>query len=328
MIKKISALLLSSLILFSLVSCKKGEDFVLTSEITPERQAQVDEVLDTFMQSFEKGDAKTAHSLFAEGFEATEAELSEYFNRINSLVENPFVKFDSYYIKDFEPSETVIKIKKNKSDENYVQLTPGGEELYCALYVSEGEKISYMFAVILAYNGEKFDIFWINPGDFKYGGQDAPALYEKAKALDGEGKTIAAYIYSCMFGNTMHPAGFYRYGSNADMEEFGNRLYSDVSDKFKLPMSLENTSNSSVYEIGIASDSEHGIIPLVLYKTDVSIKDTAAIEAESQKVVDALEKLSPGIRDAFDFMRLNVTNDSLDDNTTTVNAKTVTLKLK
>ncbi len=328
MIKKIFALILSVLIVFSLAACKKGEKFVLTSDITPERQAQVDEILDTFMQSFEKGDAKTALSLFAEGFEVTEAELSEYFGQINSLIENPFVKFDSYYVKDFKSSEAVLKIKKDKDDNNYIELTPGGEELYCALYVSEGEKISYMFAILLAYDGEKFDIYWINPGDFKYGGQDAPALYNKAKALDGEGKTIAAYIYSCMFGNTMRPAGFYRYGSDADMEELGNRLFSEVSEKFPLPISLENTSNSSVYEIGIASDSEHGIIPLILYKTDVPIKDKSALEAESQKVVDALEKLSPGIREAFDYMRLNATNDTLDENTTTVNAQTVTIKLK
>ena len=64
-----------------------------------------------------------------------------------------------------------------------------------------------------------------------------------------------------------------------------------------------------------------------LIKTDVSIKDKAALEQEGEKVISAIEKLSPGIRDAFSYARINATNDKLDENTSSVTSETVTIAL-
>ncbi len=329
MLKRISALLLAVVTVLSLGACEKSErEFVLTSEMSEERKEAADEVLDTFMKCVESGDAAGAHKLLSEDFGATEEELAGFFSELNNLRENPFVKYDSYYLNDVKVQETVLKVKNNSEDVNYVEIAPAEKEMYLALFASEGEKISYMLAVMLAYTAEKFEVVWVNPGDFKYKGLDAPAIYKKTKALDDSGKTIAAYINSCLLGNIVRPTGFFRYPSDVEMEDLCYKLYTQVAEKFPLPIKLEGTTNSAVYEIGIANDATHGIIPLIMYKTDVKISDNEAIRAEGERVIAAVEKLSPGMKDAFDFVRMNATNDELNENTTTVNTNSMTLELK
>lgn len=330
-LSKFTSLILALSLVFTLFSCSGGggdnPEFVLTSEITEDRQNAAEEVIDTFMAAMKSRDTKSAFPLFSSGFESSEEELGEFFDKVNSLTSNPFVRFDTYYMKDLKVGDSVIKVKKSADAENYLELTPASEELYVALFASEGEDISYMMTIVLAYKDGKFEIAWVNPGDFKYGGRDAEAVFEVSEKLEKDGNLISAYISSCMLGNIMRPAGYYRYPDDDKMEDFCYRMYSTVSEKFPLPLALENTSDSSVYELGIAKDDEHGIIPLILFKTSVGIKDASAIESEAKKVIDAVEKLSPGFRQAFEYVRLNATNDSLDENTSSVSSESVTIKL-
>ena len=81
--------------------------------------------------------------------------------------------------------------------------------------------------------------------------------------------------------------------------------------KMPLPYALEGTSNSSVGEINVALEKDYGLIPHLIFKTDVKIGDKKQLAAEAQLVIEALEKLSPGIRDSFEYIRMEATNDEL-----------------
>lgn len=330
--KRLTSLVLALVLALGLASCGNntggdGSEFVLASEITAEKQNEADKVVDSLMAALSSRDTKTALPLFSSGFESTEEELGEFFDKVNALTSNPFVKFDSYYMKDLEVKDTVIKVKKSNDDENYIELTPASSEIYVALLASEGENISYLMTIVLSYNDGKFEIVWINPGDFKYAGRDATAVLETSEKLEEDGNIIGAYISSCMLGNLMRPAGYYRYADDDKMEDFCYKLYSTVSEKFPLPLALDKTTDSSVYELGIAKDDKHGVIPLIMFKTGVDTNNRSAIEEESKKVIDAIESLSPGFRQAFEYARLNATNDDLSKNTSSVKAESVTLKL-
>lgn len=330
--KTISIILALTLILGTLL-CGCGEkaktagEYTLASTLAPEEQKKVDELLAKFITCYEEGNAKDALPLLTDDFGASEEDLAGFFEQIHALSENPFVPYDSYYMNGLTVSEALIKIKKAEADENYIELAPAHKELYCAMYASEGEKISYMMTLMLTKSGDEFKIAFINPTDFKYNGENAQTLFDKTVALYKEDKLIASYITSCMVGNTLRPGGYMRYSNDVEMEDMCYKLYTEISDKFKLPLELSDTSGSAVYEIGIANDETHGIIPLFLIKTDVSIKDKAALEKEGEKVISAIEKLSPGIRDAFSYARINATNDKLDENTSSVTSETVTIAL-
>ena len=330
--KTISLILALTFILTALLcGCGKAQtagEFTLAEELAPEAQQKVDELLAKFITCYEEGNAKDALPLLTDDFGATEEDLAAFFEQIHALSENPFVPYDSYYMKGLTVSEALIKVKKAETDENYIELTPAHKELYCAMYASEGEKISYMMTIMLTKSGDDFKIAFINPTDFKYNGESAQALFDKTVALYNEKKLIASYITSCMVGNTLRPGGYMRYSNDVEMEDMCYKLYTEISDTFKLPLALEGTSDSAVYEIGIANDETYGIIPLFLIKTSVSLSDKAALEKEGEKVITAIDNLSPGIREAFSHARINATNDNLDENTTSVTSEMVTIALK
>ncbi len=334
--KKTLSLILALLLSLSLVltACDKSTptpaetpEYVFTSEMSDKAKAEADEVLATFMQAFEENNPAVAVPLFSSGFEATEENIGAFFSEVAKLVDKPFMLYDSYYINNLTVSESPIKVKKSDSSGDFIEITPASDEIYCAMYVSEGEKISRMMTILLAKEGGKFRITWIAPTDFEYNGKGAPAVYEKTQALADEGKLFAAYVSSCMLGNIFRPGGFFRYENDLEMEDLCYKLFSDISSTYKLPLTLSDTTDSLVYEIGIANDDEHGVIPMILYKTTVPVDDEEQLTKESEKVLAAMEKLSPGLSENFEYIRFEATNDEITEETTTINRKIVNLKV-
>ncbi len=292
-----------------------GEDFIAT-EPSAEEKAKIDSVLASFMKSYEENRPEDAHALFSKGFEGTVEDLASFFEQIRTVCKNPFVPFDSYYVSDAKISDMPIKIKHTKEDETYLEITPVSRELYCGMYVSEGEKNSYILLILLSKENNGWKIAWVNPGEFKYNGEDATAIFEKTTTLYNEGNLIGAYVYSCMLANTFRPGGYYRYEKDAEMEDMCFKLYAEIGDKFPSPLMLENTSNSEIYSVRITNDETDGIMPLFLVKTDVPTSDRDALTAEAKKIVDAIELLSPGFSKSFSHTAFSVTNDNIDENNT------------
>ncbi len=332
--KAVSALLSITLFLsVFLAACEiKGPasipEFYLASEISEDVKSEAETVLFSFIQAFEEENAAKALPLFSSGFEFSEAELSAFFKELSKLTNVPFVPYDAYYMNDLQVSDALIKIKKAESDGNYIELTPAARELYCAMYVSEGEKVSYMMTLLLAREGKNFKIAWINPTDFKYEGNNAPAIYEKTKTLSAQKKLIPAYISSCMLSSVLRPGGYFRYEKDVEMEDLCYKLYSEISDEFELPLALEATSDSSLYEIGITKDEQHGVIPLIMFKTSAPISDAERLKTEAERVLAAIEKLSPGLGEIAEYACFEATNDEISGDVSSVKSKRVLLPLK
>ena len=310
--KKTTAALLALVLAVSmlLTSCG-GDGFILASTPDADLQAELDEILAKYIACYEEGNAKGAIELFTSDFETTEESIAQFFVQVKETTESPFSLYETYYVKGVAQSEETVKIKKNKTDENYIEILPGGEDIVCALFLSEGEKVSKMMSVILTKDGEAFKIAYINPGVYKIKGEDANVYFEKTKALQSEEKFVAAYMSSCMLNAIMQPGGYLRYPDNDAMDELCYNMFLDIYEKMPLPYALEGTSNSSVGEINVALEKDYGLIPHLIFKTDVKIGDKKQLAAEAQLVIEALEKLSPGIRDSFEYIRMEATNDEL-----------------
>lgn len=315
--KKTLLITLALLALTSLLLCSCGEKpemsdgYYLTAEISAEKQAAVDEVLSTFMLCYEEDKPEEAMNLLSESFMATEEEMSAFFDGMRLTCENPFVPFESYYMTNL-PAVTdgvPLKVKNKAEDENYIEIVPSTKNHYLAIYVADGKKIANTMSILLEENGGKFEISWISPGELSYGGKDAHALYELTKKLEDESKLFPAYIYSCMLGNTIRPGTYYHYGNETEMDDICYRLISSISEKYKLPYALSGTNNSSLYVVGITNNADYGVIPLLLVKTDVDVKNSSALRTEARKVVSSVDSLSGKLSESFDVVELHMTNE-------------------
>ena len=324
----ILALLLAFVMVFSLFGCTSSSgdlaEYLLASEASDDVLKAANETLSAFMQAFEENNPSAAMPLFSESVESTEADLAAFFESVSALSSSPFVPFDAYYLNNLQVSDALMKVKKSADAENYIEITPAAEEMYCAMYVSEGDKISHMMTILMVYEGADFKIVWVNPTDFEYSGRDALEIYETTKKLSDDGRIIPAYISSCMLSNIFQPGGFFRYKENAEMEDICYKLFTEISETYKLPLALENTNNSSVYEIGISNDEEYGVIPLILIKTD----EKSDLEKEAKAVVSSLDALSPGISDTFDYVHVEMTNDDPANEEVKIESEKIVIKTK
>ena len=332
--KKHIFILLTLIILFAIMLCgcgenpQTGDEFILTSEISSEKQALADEVLNKFMLCYEEDKPDEVLPLLSRNFGATAEEMEMFFDGIRKNCENPFVPYVSYYMNNLPASDGSVQVKNAIEDKNYIELVPANSELYCAIYKAQGEKVTYVLSFLLTEEDGGFKIAWINPGDFEYDGNNAEKLFELATTLENEGKIIPAYIYSCMLGNTLRPGGYFRDEKDTEMEDLCYRLFAEISEKYALPLTLSGTENSAVYQIGIANNSDYGIIPQLLIKTDVSISDREKLTQEAEKAVSSVGKLSGDLSESFGAVELHLTNDELADDTTSVEYETIVIDLK
>ncbi len=350
--KRVLSLILAIFLLltFSLAGCKKKKEqekepttqtatknpdgnateeksFILASKLSDDVKGKIDNVLNSFFSYYEEDNVTAVANLFSSDFNATEEQTREFFNSLHENTENPFIRHDGYYLSGIETGEDPISVKHSLDDKNYIELVPRSSELYCALYVAEGKYNSYMLALILVPEGGDFKIAYINPGDYKFNGENAEQVYKDAKAYHDSSKILPAYIESCKLGYLRRPAGYYRYSKDSEMGDFFNNLYIEMAEKYPLPLELEGTG-SAIYEIGVSKNDEHGMIPLFLFTTDIPISDKKAVTAQAERVLSAIEKKFPGFSDAFEYAQFNATNDELDDSTTSVTTEPVVLKLK
>ncbi|MBQ8004335.1 MAG: hypothetical protein IJ299_04505 [Oscillospiraceae bacterium] len=318
----------------ALILCSCGDkpktagEYTLTSELSDELKAEADAVLSEFIRCYEEDNAEGVLALLDEGLETTTEDIGTLFTELHSMAKNPFVPFDKYYLNGLTVGDTLIKVKHAAEDKQYLELVPASEELLCALYVSESDKISYMLSIMLTKTENGFKIGYFTPTVYKYNGMDAPAVYEKTKELSSAGKTVPAYIYSCMIGSAYRPGGYMRYENDVEMEDMCYKLYTEIAEKLPLPYALSDTANSSLYRISIVNDGEYGAMPLLLVRTDTPVSDKAAIEAECQKVIDRIEAISSGLRAEFSHAHMTVTNDTIDENNPNPKTETIIISLK
>ena len=301
-------------------------EFVYVSELDSAKEAQIKETITGFMSCYEEDRVSDALAYLSSSFETNADELGEFFKSLHELAENPFLPYDAYYLDNLEVSDIPIHVKKNKDSSEYLEIVPANEETYIAFYLSEGEHISRLLTIVLTNDNGEFKISFLNPTDFKYAGEDAPALYEKTKKLSDEGKLIAAYINSVKVINTYRPGGYLRYAIDTECEDLYYKLYMEIAEKHELPLAIEGT-NSSVYVIGITNDEDHGVIPMVLFKTDVDITNEEALSAESGIILSKLEELSPGFIESFEYVSFEATNESPEENIESMKTEKVVIAL-
>ena len=326
--RKIAFILALTLMLSALLTSCSADEFIIAATPDAEEQAAVEGILSAYMTAYEENNAAGATELFSSEVGATTESIAQYFEQIHALSPAPYTPGEIYYMKNLPESEANVKVKKDKSDVNYIELLPATKDLVCAFYTSESERESRMMTVILVPEESGYKIHYTNPAVYKFAGKDALAIYEETLRMKKEGSLVAAYINSCMLGTVFRPGGYFRYEKDIEMEDLCYQLYLEITEAIELPLKLEGTSNSELGQIDFTNDETHGAIPRLLFKTDVPITDKAALEAEANKVIDALELLSPGLRKNFDYIRMDATNDELGADASTIKSDFVIIATK
>ena len=288
-----------------------AEEFYLAKndQMDEETKAELDKITNAFDAYLQSGDPAGILEYIDKDFAVTQAQLRNFVEKYQSQKVNPFTTYDSYYIKDIEPDTVTKKIKKSADAETAVEVTPGSSEMYLVLYASENEKISQMISLLCAKMDNAWKIVWIDASDFKYRGEDAPALYQKGKELKEKGQNMPTYLYAEMLNLVMRPGNALTYKDAELMQDFYYQMSSEIKAEAGFPFTPEGMAATvQIHSVALTSE-EQGIVPLIIMQTATPISDTAAVRAEAETAKTALGKKFAGLLENFDYFAFNVTNE-------------------
>ena len=298
-------------------------EIVLESEMSDSTEEEIKEITDAFIASLgEKNAAKIMKYKSAE-FEVTQGQLTTFFESAAADHKKPYELFATYYLKDVENPETMVKVKKSESDEDFVMLSPGKKEMCAALFLSKNEKVSQMITLLIARGEEKMEIVWIDTSDYDYYGKNAPEYLKLAKKSKEDGKNVLTYVYAQMMHNIFQPGNAYYYKETDEITAFINET--NTWGQENLPITLIDDKHT-VHLIGLALE-DVGVVPMIYCQTEVDI-GSAEIEADAEKIKDAFLEKYPELKGEFEKIVVHASNITPAEDTTGTTYKKVVFDIK
>ncbi len=304
---RITALILSLVLLAACAPAAEIKvddegDYVLTSAMGEETQAEIKVITDAFSAALsEKSGAKIMEYLDA-NFAVQEEELTAFFRDAAARDKKPYEIFDTYYVNGIKDSDVSIRIKKSQSDTDYAMLTPGSSEICATLFLSKNEDMSQIITLLTARVDGDMKIVWIDTSDYDYYGKTAPEYYELSKKAKEDGDEYLAYVYAQMMLNICQPGNVLYYEKTTEMTDYANEISAWGQEKY--PIELDDTHK--VHLIGLALE-DVGVVPMVFYQTEVDIK-SAEFKEDAMSVFEKFLKKYPYFRDAFKKITIRGTN--------------------
>lgn len=297
----------------------------MSAQMDDDTKEQIDAIKKVFEDALTARSAAGIMEFIDKDFGATQGSITSFIESSTKEGRNPYTLYDAYYLKDLTVSETMIRAKKSAEDENYIMLTPGSEQIYAAMYLSENKDVSQMISLICAKQDEGWKIVWIDTSDFSYDGKDAPAYFALAKEAKEAGDDVLAYIYAQMMYNIYQPAHVLYYKDDTQMLDFIMERNSWGDEQ--LPMTLED-GKRKIHTIGIAREPS-GVVPMIFVESAaVDIKNEAALKAEAESVRNEFLKKYPSIAEKFATITVRITSADVENATEKVDYESVVLNTK
>lgn len=280
-----------------------GDYILASSEMNEKTAAAISEIKTAFEGALAAKSAKELMPYIDEAFGADEESLTAFFASATAEGKNPYTVYDDYYLPNLKVSDVSIRAKKSADATDYIRLTPGSEDVYAVMYVSENKTVSQMISIICAKMNGDWKIVWIDTSDFSYYGKTAQDLYRMMLDEKDAGNDMLSYIYAQMTYNIQQPGNLLCFKDSEIMTDAIMERNSWGKDKFP----NEIIAGKKIHMAGIALE-EQGVVPMVLYHTETDIKNVDAIRAEAAQVRDAFLAANPGIADAFEAITVRASN--------------------
>ncbi|MBQ3055744.1 MAG: hypothetical protein IJC88_06530 [Oscillospiraceae bacterium] len=266
----------------------------------------VDEILAAFETALSTKDVAPLMQYVDESFTATEADLKDFFEGITEG-DVTHTAYDWYYVRGLRDSATPVVVKKTAQEETSLRVIPASGELFVALYASETEApIKTMLSLMCAKKGGKWSLVWIDISDWCLNGEDANALYVRAKAAYDEGKVLPAFLLAQMTANIATPGNILCYPNSDAIEEFVYQVIGEGLKDYPLPMELDNVGVT--LRSVATSKTQDGVVPMFFYSTKTPLSDKKALAQEAKKVYNAIEAIFPGTTQEFPTAEFRMTN--------------------
>jgi len=298
-------------------------EVVLESKMEDGTANEIKAITDAFIMALTKRNAADIMKYKSAEFQVTQGQLTTFFESATAKDKKPYELFATYYLNNVENPDTMVRVKKSETDDDYVMLTPGKAEMCAALFLSKNDKVSQMITLLMARGEEKMEIVWIDTSDYDYYGQKAPDYLNLAKKAKEEGKNVLTYVYAQMMHNIFQPGNAYYYKETDEITAFVNER--NQWGQENLPITVVDDKHT-VHIIGLALE-DVGVVPMIYCQTEVDI-GSEGIQADAEKVKDAFLEKFPELKGAFEKIVVHASNITPAEDTTGANYIKIVFDMK
>ncbi|HXS35405.1 MAG TPA: hypothetical protein VN721_01795, partial [Flavipsychrobacter sp.] len=219
-----------------------------------------------------------------------------------------------FLVKNFLHSnikEVAYKVK-DSDDSYHFNFVPISNRTYIMLFSVPTLNIhnSLLISCLFCEENDQWKLYSMNFGLFKIKGMQAIQLYKIGREKVKNGDDISGVIYEELARECALPAdNEFHYDSETELKNFLDSFNQDLRTKFKLPIKINSIwSHPEILSIKSQMTKE-GFYPYILYRTNISIADTIALQKENNQLHAQIDTILPHVKQSFDTILYKAVND-------------------
>jgi hypothetical protein len=175
---------------------------------------------------------------------------------------------------------------------NYTALT---KQSYVSLIVPRAEHELLALLVYGKYkSGWKLNIYYL--GQYSIAGRNALDYYANAKRKHENGYFIGAAIDMLLAERCLKPGGdHFHYTDEQEIRDFKEAVMNETSEKLQLPITVTQLPSKPVILSIEPYFTKDEVMPLVNYRSTISLKDTNALKKENMELRKVIATVLPTI---------------------------------
>jgi hypothetical protein len=221
----------------------------------------------------------------------------EFMPRMEKLLAGrKYRRFDEFYIKNEYPF-VPINLTAGSGDSSYFfEIKSLTKDTYISMLVSVDSFNEVMLTLVYGNFDGKWKIDILRGDNYSLFGKNAVAHYKYAEAMMNSGDLVDAVSTMALAERCVKPCGdYFTYKNAGEIKKFSDTLVKQAKEKFPFPY-LVTLSKTKVLLFNMHYEFINGhMAPMLMYQTDVNVKDLAALKTENEDFQKNIGTIFPGV---------------------------------
>lgn len=222
----------------------------------------------------------------------------ELIDKVGSVMKNEsYTVMDEYLIIHNQPNITTVIPYDDRGDSSYsLSFQTINDEIYTSLLLIKNDNFELLVTAIYGRYFGEWKLNVLNFGQISVFGKSAPDYFKLCKQNYSDSNYADLTINLRLLNECLLPSeNYFNYRILEDAKKFTDSVMNELNKKFSFPIVL-NTIPSKPELISFTVEVlEEKPIPAILYKSNISFKDTNALKAEYLLIKNEAAKLYKGV---------------------------------
>lgn len=288
------------LIVAATQSCNIGTSGTWKNEnIKQEKREQIKELNDKLFKAIINKDVEVVKLLMSKTLlEKGTGDLSQLLDQVSSSIKTESYRvLDEYNVYNTAKGIGNTLLSGVTGDNDYqVNYQALNEEMYASLLIPNSPYNELLITIIYGNYGSEWKINILQFGQYSIFKKTSIDYYKLAKDSYDKSFLIDAVNYIGISKQCLKPANnFFKYQKEGEVNEFYNKVMKEANTRFHFPLALDNIKTKPrVFRI-YPEATDNGFCPMVLYLSNINLKDTTALKVENEKIRKEISLVFTGI---------------------------------